>query len=92
MYAAEMACRSCRNNYENNWTPKQLKKTRQSEFLKTFPNARLIDGALVISPCIVDKSLSAEKDEHGNCARCVEFRQGQGCRGCADAYWNEEVE
>ena len=82
-------CTECCNNYYNKWMPKP-KKTRQSEFLKLFPNARLIDGALAVSPCVVDKSLYAGKDEHGNCVRCIEFKQG--CRGCADAYWNEEVE
>ena len=80
-------CTECCNNYYNKWT---ARKTRQSEFLKIFPNARLIGGTLAVSPCTVDKSLYAGKDEHGNCARCIEFKQG--CRGCADAYWDEEVE
>lgn len=62
------------------WSKEHPVKTRQSEFLKIFPNAMSIDGVLTISPCRIDKNYSgAEK-----CKVC--------CSDCKRAYWLQEVE
>ena len=96
IYAAEMACRSCRNNYENNWAPKQLKKTRQSEFLKMFPNAKFgeydFGRALIIDPCDVNETLGELTDYRDGDNDCKRFIKYGDCGRCKDAYWNEEVE
>ena len=63
------------------WEAEHPKKTRQSEFLKMFPNASIVGGVPEISPCHVDNKFSPQK--------------GCGTSSCADCrkeYWNEEVE
>ena len=54
-------------------------KTRQSEFLKMFPNAATYedDGILCIKPCVIDKSIG--------CAN------GKNCDDCRCKYWLAEV-
>ena len=54
-------------------------KTRQSEFLRMFPNAKIgeDDGILCIKPCDIDKS--------------IECPNGKGCDDCYRKYWKEEV-
>ena len=66
------------------WSIDNPIKTRQSEFLKMFPNAPL-DGAgvLMIMPCELDKEL-----DHG-CVGC-KYESAEG--GCNRAYWSEEIE
>ena len=57
-------------------------KTRQSEFLKQFPNADLTR----LQPCII------EKDKRPT--RCIKYIDEEGrvfCHECRNDYWNEEV-
>lgn len=63
------------------WAAEHPRKTRQSEFLKQWPNARLDkDGYLVFSPC----SLEAEYEK-------IECYNGK-CADCRHEYWTQEVE
>lgn len=61
------------------WAKDHPVKTRQSEFLKLFPDARIRDdGVLHIVPCNLEKGLSKK------CA-------GKDCDDCRREYWLEEV-
>lgn len=66
------------------WAAEHPAKTRQSEFLKIFPNARIVDGAITIEPCDIDNKRCGEGskwcDDH------------IGCEGCREDYWLTEVE
>ena len=57
-------------------------KTRQTEFLKKFPNAAVSHGTIDILPCWLDKTLAEDCDD-GYPRECVE---------CKNAYWGKEVE
>lgn len=61
------------------WAEDHPFKTRQSEFLKLFPNAVIDedDGILCINPCTIDGSIG-----------CTD---GKGCGGCRRKYWLTEV-
>lgn len=59
------------------WAKEHPAKTRQSEFLKMFPNAD-IDCIL---PCDIDKTLFKAHCYDDDC----------GCTYCKTQYWNEEV-
>lgn len=61
------------------WAKEHPLKTRQSEFLRMFPNAKIgeDDGILCIKPCDIDKS--------------IECPNGKGCDDCYRKYWKEEV-
>lgn len=73
-------CEVCNRNYSNQFKPKP-KKTRQDEFLKKYPNAKLNSkGVLDILPCNIDTSYSTD-----NCY----FACGNECQ---NAYWSQEVE
>lgn len=56
-------------------------KTRQSEFLKIFPNV-IKDGDEIIDifPCNINTHYKPECEDYDNCTRCRE------------EYWNAEVE
>ncbi len=58
------------------WAAEHPKKTRKSEFLKTFPNANPED----IDPCNMDTSLATD----GTCGY-------KRCDDCREEYWNEEM-
>ena len=60
------------------WAKEHPIKTRQSEFLKMFPNADLCRDVINILPCSVEKEMSKCCDNN----RCVESRR---------EYWLEEV-
>lgn len=62
------------------WSAEHPIKTRQSEFLKMFPNAKFADGVIDICPCQIDTKI---KDD---CSRL------SPCFNCRKAYWSEEVE
>ena len=68
-------CEVCNRNYSNQFKPKP-KKTRQSEFLKKYPNANVLE----IQPCVVE----------GENFRCPDVCEP--CSECARAYWSQEVE
>lgn len=60
------------------WAKEHPIKTRQSEFLKMFPNADLCRDVINILPCSVEKEMSKCCDNK----RCVE---------CRREYWLAEV-
>lgn len=64
------------------WLKYHPVKTRQSEFLKKFPNAAVAYGTIDILPCKLDKTL-AEDCDGGHPRECVE---------CKKAYWSKKVE
>lgn len=59
--------------------PINTRKTRQSEFLKMFPNAVIDedDGILGIKPCDMDESIGCTYEK--------------GCYSCRRKYWLTEV-
>lgn len=61
------------------WAKDHPVKTRQSEFLKLFPNAAIDedDGILCIKPCTIDESIGCTN--------------GKGCDDCYRKYWLTEV-
>ena len=64
-----------------NWSEEHPTKTRQSEFLKMFPNASLNGlGSLAICPMDADKN-----------QRCPE-KSGARCMDCRREFWLAEVE
>lgn len=64
------------------WLKDHPLKTRQTEFLKKFPNAAVGYGTIDILPCKLDKTL-AEDCDGGHPRECVE---------CKNAYWSEVIE
>lgn len=64
------------------WLKDHPVKTRQSEFLKEFPNAVVGYGTINILPCWLDKTLAQDCDG-AHPRECVE---------CKKAYWGKEVE
>ena len=62
------------------WAKDHPVKTRQSEFLKRFPNAMInkSDGVLCITPCSIE----------GESIGCI---NGKGCDDCYRKYWLTEV-
>lgn len=70
------------------WTKDHPQKTRQSEFLKMFPDARLFDGVLAIDPCKINSSRFDSKE-------CRTYSDEFGvlsCDKCRERFWNEEVD
>ena len=69
------------------WSKEHPRKTRQSEFLKMFPEATIFEGVLKIEPCeLVSSKLNTEE-----CHSYDEFGLS-GCYECRKKYWLEEVE
>lgn len=67
------------------WSDEHPRKTRQSEFLKMFPNAKCWhnergDVYIEFCPKLFDTTSICIKDGSG------------GCRVCIEKYWSEEVE
>lgn len=69
-------CERCKRYYLDRFERKLL-KTRQSEFLKVYPNANVLG----IQPCVIDKENSGKY--------CSKY---DWCSECADDYWKHEVE
>lgn len=64
------------------WAEEHPVKTRQSEFLRIFPNADTDkDGVLIAIPCHIDKNMKK-----------VYCQVLNGCVECRKAYWLAEVE
>ena len=63
------------------WSAEHPTNTRQSEFLKMFPNSRKINGILDICPSRIDLN-SVSEDE------CLDLL----CIECKKKYWLAEVE
>ena len=67
------------------WVAEHPIKTRQSEFLKQSPEARIgDDGVLQIDPCSISAS---HRNALGNCAT-----MGRECHDCRREFWMQEVE
>ena len=62
------------------WSAEHPVKTRQSEFLKMFPDVELEDNIIKILPCEINTKI---KD------KCYRLRP---CYGCRKKYWLAEVE
>lgn len=92
--AMNMGCSSFVEHYPEKavaivekWAKEHPAKTRQSEFLKMFPDAPIFDGVLEIEPCkLVGSKLNTEE-----CHSYDEFGLS-GCYECRKKYWNKEVE
>ena len=67
------------------WAKDHPAKTRQSEFLKRFPNAYL-NTITRLLPCSLDKTLKPLR-----CAKYGYLSITCRCDKCRDDYWNEEV-
>lgn len=68
------------------WSKTHPKKTRQSKFLKQFPDAFVYLGSIDIDPCKIVKS----KYDTEQC-RLRETREWS-CDSCREQFWHEEVE
>lgn len=62
------------------WAKDNPIKTRQSEFLKLFPNAQKLDGIINICPILIDEGYKSTSE-------CL----GTRCNVCRQLFWNEEV-
>ena len=68
------------------WAKKHPVKTRQSEFLKQWPDAEIGDDGLPsVAPCQLYKDME-EKDENGVCCKNC------GCGICRRDFWLKEIE
>ena len=68
------------------WAKEHPVKTRQSEFLKQWPDAEISDDGLPsIAPCQLYKD-TEEKDENGVCCKNLE------CAECRRDFWLKEIE
>lgn len=65
------------------WCEKHPIKTRQSEFMKMFPNVGIYKGVITICPCLIDCNY-----ERKHCKNYVDF----DCTGCKKDYWLAEVD
>ena len=64
------------------WAKDHPVKTRQSEFLKQFPNAKInSEGVLTISPCFINSKMA------DNCKNNKDL----GCVECRRKYWLEPI-
>ena len=69
------------------WAKEHPKKTRQSEFLKMFPDALIFEEVLKIEPCeLIGSKLNSEE-----CHSYDKFGSS-GCYECRKNYWLQEVE
>ena len=67
------------------WAKEHPVPTRQSKFLKAYPNTYLDgNGNVDICPCVIDKS---HRDENGSCAM-----PEINCLECKRMFWLKEVE
>ena len=68
------------------WDAEHHVKTRQSEFLKQYPETRLMqNGVIVICPLDVS---AAYREKDGSCA----ILHSSSCTECREAFWLAEVE
>ena len=65
------------------WCKEHPIKTRQSEFMKMFPNVGIYKGAINICPCAIDCDYDCKNKE-----KYVDF----DCTGCKKDYWLAEVD
>lgn len=65
------------------WCEEHPIKTRQSEFMKMFPNVPTYKGVITICPCLIDCNY-----ERKHCKNYVDF----DCTDCKKDYWLVEVD
>lgn len=65
------------------WAEEHPRKTRQSEFLRAYPHAKIEpeNGILELPPCYIEPTLRS----YGSC-------RGIPCINCHREYWLQEVE
>lgn len=69
-------------NEVEEWGKNNPTKTRQTEFLKIFPNVSMRqDGYLDIAPCNLDKEIYR---------KCI--KSSKNCGDCYKEFWGKEVE
>lgn len=68
------------------WVKANPIKTRQSEFLKMFPNADM-QRIHALFPCIMDQAIRPTR-----CVKYESFNGSKKCDECRNDYWNEEVD
>ena len=69
------------NDSVNKWCEEHPVKTRQSELLKSFPNARIDDnGSVKLCPASIDEK------------RYADCPKGISCCDCRKLFWSEEIE
>ena len=86
----EVNCQSLETSYPEEaaaivekWSAEHPVETRQSEFLKMFPNAAINpDGILAIQPCFIDKTFNGDG----------KYCEINDCVKCRKSYWLAEVE
>lgn len=67
------------------WSAAHPRKTRQSVFLKQYPEANISEhGVLLVCPCPISAS---HRNANGGCATI-----GRRCDDCRKEYWLQEVE
>ena len=67
------------------WAKEHPAKTKQSEFLKQWPDAEVgDDGYPSVAPCQLYKDIE-EKDENGVCCKNC------GCAECRRDFWLKEI-
>lgn len=75
-------------NIVEKWAKEHPVKTRQSEFLKQWPDARIeSDGMPSICPIVVDKRCYNKDDD----ALCCFVRDEEKCRKCRRDFWLKEI-
>lgn len=68
------------------WSAEHPRKTRQSEFLRQWPNAKIRkNGVVDILPCLMD--IKKFRTEDGSCGRPDLL-----CDDCSREFWMQEVE
>ena len=73
------------------WSKENKPKTRQSEFLKQFPNTTCMDnGVIRLYPCQLGYSCIC--DSHGYmCVQDGGECRPKACLSCRETFWNEPV-
>lgn len=69
------------------WAKEHPIKTRQSEFLKMFPNVPMENGFLLTNPCWVDSTVKCLKQKSDG----VHEDAPERCVECRKEYWLAEV-
>lgn len=68
------------------WAKDHPVKTRQSEFLKRFPNADM-QRIYTLFPCVMDQTIRPTR-----CVKYESFSSPKKCVECRNDYWHEEVD
>lgn len=67
------------------WEKDHHIKTRQSEFLKMFPNADM-QRIYTLFPCVMDQTIRPTR-----CVKYESFSSPKKCVECRKDYWTEEI-